>query len=140
MKISTALSSVVSLLHEKTAQVVHLGSPAESSAALYVWPWQLAEAIDARNMPPVREPGGERADPSPSVEVRFLLMPGTGPNQLDTLAHAHHTLSQSPILLVEGVEARIVHAPLTIEQLASLFSAAALKLRLSANFVLRCPM
>jgi len=139
MNIASALTALCDMLHARTGVDVVLGRPDDTASGIYVWPWRLSEDALPRNLPKSRGEAASSTHPVADLMVDFLVVvrPALTVDGLSRLVEAREAMIDNPILSVDGTRVRIILHPLTADQLAAVFSAAAIPLTVCVSATLK---
>jgi hypothetical protein len=125
------LQSVCTMLQRRTNTTVTLGEQANDSKGLVVWPWRIADNVDSRNVPQGGWNDKQRYSMVlPGLDVYFLVHAKSGITieGLSLLEMARQAIYEEPLIIVNGLEARLLSVSLNTEELTSIFTAAGLEL------------
>jgi len=129
--LATFLQNVCEMLHRHTKVPATLGEQAKDSAGLIVWPWKIVENVAQMN---------RRLDQSnakqdelillPPLDVHFLVLAQSGNTiaGLTLLEIARRATHEEPLILVNGLNVRLLSESIPTRELISIFAAIGLPL------------
>ena len=137
MSVSIVLAAVGDLLRGSSNIAFHLGPPRDGDAGLFVWPYRLAIAVQARS-PEVRF--GPTQAHNVAVEIPLIVVahPPYAPDHLDAIEAAIRHVLANPVLSLPTGRADVsVDTRLTTAEASALFAAAGVAPTLSLQLVVR---
>ena len=137
--IDEALAAIATVIQSSTGLAVRVARPAETATGLVVWPWRVVDVAALQNNTSTHRATGMFTRPPVVVQVSFLLLASpagsdASPNQL---LLAHRALLDNPVVGESRGNFRVVAQPLSIEDLAAVFTSAQLRLSLCTNYSLQ---
>ena len=133
MAISVQLTTLRDMLQAETGQAVFIGRPENDVMGLYLWPWKLDVPANLRTMSPVPQREFLKAKKSElPLRIRVLVLPmaASGIENCDALAAALKAINDHPVLVAADMRGQVRIDVMSAEELAALFTAAALPLTL----------
>jgi hypothetical protein len=121
------------MLQAETGQAVFIGRPDNHVMGLYLWPWKLDVQANLRTMPPVPQREFLKAKkPELPLRIRVLVLPmaASGIESCDALDAALRAINDHPVLVAADIRGQVRIDAMPSEELAVLFTAAALPLTL----------
>lgn len=133
MALSIQLTALRDMLQAETGQAVFIGRPENHMMGLYLWPWKLDVQANLRTIPPVPQREFLKAKkPELPLRVRVLVLPmaASGIESCDALAAALRAINDHPVLVAADIRGQVRIDAMPAEELAALFTAAAMPLTL----------
>jgi len=133
MALSIQLTALRDMLQAETGQTVFVGRPENHVMGLYLWPWKLDVQANLRNMPPVRQREFLKPQkPELPLRIHVLAIPmaASGIESCDAVAAALRAINDHPVLVAADMRVQVRIDAMSAEELAALFTAAALPLTL----------
>jgi len=133
MALSIQLTALRDMLQAETGQAVFIGRPENRVMGLYLWPWKLDVQANLRNMPPVRQREFLKPQkPELPLRIHVLVLPmaASGIESCDALAAALRAINDHPVLVAADMRVQVRIDAMSAEELAALFTAAAMPLTL----------
>ena len=133
MALSIQLTARRDMLQAETGQTVFVGRPENHVMGLYLWPWKLDVQANLRAMPPVPQREflkAKKAELPLRIRVLVLPMAASGIESCDAVAAALRAINDHPSLVAADMPVQVRIDSMSAEELAALFTAAALPLTL----------
>ncbi|RIX48473.1 MAG: hypothetical protein D3M94_06215 [Rhodocyclales bacterium GT-UBC] len=138
MSMLSCLTALSHMLDKHVGLPVRIGRPDETRC-LHIWPWRLEEDARFAAIPSATPRLGETGPavtPMPRLHLLILASSSLEAENLDALESARQVLLGTPLINAGQQRISIVPAALGSEELANLFLAAALPLRLCLAYTL----
>lgn len=133
MALSIQLTALRDMLQAETGQVVTIGCPDAAAPGLYLWPWKLDVQAPQRTVPLVRQREFLRAKkPDLPLQLRVLVLPlaGSDIESCDALAAALRAITDHPVMVAADERGQVRIDAMPVDELAAVFTAAGVPLRL----------
>ena len=136
MTIADSLDAIRTLLQDKAGIAASLGPP--MTTEICIWPWQLVASPSLNTPHPGRPSGvGGAFRSDQPVELRVLLVSQGTPTGIDLLSRAHRVLLDNPVIQIGQAQVQVESLALAASDLAAIFAAGQVPLRLSSSFSVR---
>lgn len=134
MPLFTRLTALCQVLAKHAPLPVRISRP-DDAPALYIWPWRIEEDTRVRSS---RLPGDDPLLRVPPV-IHFLVLSSTSLDEetIGAIEAARLALLETPVFEAGSGRVSVVPSTMTSGELTSLFTAAAIPLRLSLAYTLR---